>query len=236
VLVCAPAIWVQSAVNALSEGRVRLSDSRGTIWSGSANLALTGGAGSLDAMQLPGRVQWDVRAAWDGVRGTVLAPCCMQQAARWHFLPGWNAWQLRMDPHESAWPAALLSGLGTPWNTLQPEGVLAVQTPGFSLQGALGRWTLQGNVDLEARDLSSRLSTLRPLGSYRLALTGGTQARLELSTQRGSLQLSGQGEWTGGRLHFVGEARAEESHQPALSNLLNIMGRRDGARSVIRLG
>jgi general secretion pathway protein N len=161
----------------------------------------------------------------------------MREAAQWHFSPGWSHWQLRVDAHESTWPAALLSGLGTPWNTLQPEGALAVSTPGFSLQGALGRWTLEGAVDVQARDLSSRLSTLRPLGSYRLALTGGgQQPGLELSTLRGSLRLSGQGQWTSGRLHFVGEARADEAHQPELSNLLNIMGRRDGARSVISLG
>jgi general secretion pathway protein N len=236
LLVCAPATWLQNAVTAWSEGRVSVRDGAGTLWSGSAQVALTGGTGSRDAVQLPGRAHWSVQMSWTGLRGTLLAPCCMREAAQWYFSPGWNHWQLRVDAHESTWPAALLSGLGTPWNTLRPEGGLAVRTPGFSLQGALGRWTLQGTIDMEARDLSSRVSTLRPLGSYRLVLTGGQQSRLGLSTLRGSLQLSGQGQWTSGRLHFVGEARADEAHQPELSNLLNIMGRRDGARSVISLG
>jgi general secretion pathway protein N len=37
-------------------------------------------------------------------------------------------------------------------------------------------------------------------------------------------------------LQFNGEATSAAEHQSALSNLLNIIGRRDGARSVIKLG
>ena len=84
--------------------------------------------------------------------------------------------------------------------------------------------------------LSSSLSTLRPLGSYRLLLSGGDQPTLDLRTLQGSLQLQGMGRWTAGHLRFVGEARADAAHEAELSNLLNIMGRRDGARSVITLG
>jgi general secretion pathway protein N len=39
-----------------------------------------------------------------------------------------------------------------------------------------------------------------------------------------------------GGLRFRGEATAAGGEQPALANLLNIIGRRDGARSVIEIG
>ena len=84
--------------------------------------------------------------------------------------------------------------------------------------------------------MSSSLSTLRPLGSYQMLLKGGEQPSLDLRTVQGSLQLQGAGRWTAARLRFEGEARAEAGHEAELSNLLNIMGRRDGARSVITLG
>ena len=74
------------------------------------------------------------------------------------------------------------------------------------------------------------------LGSYRLLLQGGEQATLDLRTVEGSLQLQGMGRWTAAHLRFVGEARADADHEAELSNLLNIMGQRDGARSVITLG
>ena len=56
--------------------------------------------------------------------------------------------------------------------------------------------------------MSSRLSTLSPMGSYRLTLHGGPSPSLELSTLEGSLQLSGQGQWVAQRLRFSGVASA----------------------------
>ena len=57
-----------------------------------------------------------------------------------------------------------------------------------------------------------------------------------LQTLQGDLQLSGSGQWVGQRLRFSGEASAAPEREGALSNLLNIIGRRNGARSLITLG
>ena len=57
-----------------------------------------------------------------------------------------------------------------------------------------------------------------------------------MSTIDGPLQLRGSGEWGAGGVRFRGEASAEPLNETALSNLLNIIGRRDGARSVISIG
>ena len=84
--------------------------------------------------------------------------------------------------------------------------------------------------------MSSRLSTLQPMGSYRLTLQGGATPTLALQTLQGDLQLSGSGQWVGQRLRFTGEARAAEGHEAAFDNLLNILGRRQGARSLLSLG
>ena len=53
---------------------------------------------------------------------------------------------------------------------------------------------------------------------------------------RGALLLNGQGQWVGGRLRFAGDAQAAPGSELALGNLLNIVGRRDGPRSVISIG
>jgi general secretion pathway protein N len=95
---------------------------------------------------------------------------------------------------------------------------------------------LAGRVQLDALNISSRLSTLSPMGSYRIVLQGGPSTTMDLSTLDGSLQLSGQGEWVGRRLRFNGVATAAPERVEALSNLLNILGRRDGARSIITVG
>ena len=235
-LVFAPAVWVQRAAFAATDGRLVLRESRGTVWHGSAQVGLAGGPGSSDATRLPGRVQWDLRPGLGTMHLALQADCCTAQPQQLTFTPGLRGWRLQVLPGQSTWPAALLAGLGTPWNTAQFEGAFLLKTPGLTLVSAVDRIRVEGSMVLEMPALSSRLSTLRPLGSYKLSLQGGEQPQLDLSTLQGSLQLQGTGRWTASHLRFTGEARADADHEAELSNLLNIMGRRDGARSVITLG
>ena len=74
------------------------------------------------------------------------------------------------------------------------------------------------------------------MGSYRITFTGGPVPSLQLDTIEGALQLTGSGSWVGSRLRFTGEASAAPDREAALSNLLNIIGRRNGARSTITVG
>ena len=232
----APASWLAAALLQLSQGRVELAAPQGTVWSGSARLQLSGGAGSHDASALPGRMSWRLRPEGLGLRAQVNADCCTPQGLTLHAQARIGGFVLGVDDAASNWPAALLSGLGTPWNTLRPEGDLLLQSQGLRVEMLQGRVALAGSATIDARDMSSRLSTLRPLGSYRLALQGGAVTTLKLQTLEGSLQLNGDGEWSATRLHFVGTASAAPERQAALANLLNIIGRRNGDRSIISVG
>ena len=91
-------------------------------------------------------------------------------------------------------------------------------------------------MQLDISQVSTSLTPLKPMGSYRLNLVGGDSPTLHLSTLEGSLQLSGSGRWEGGRLRFNGEATAAPERAEALANLLNIIGRRNGARAIIKVG
>ena len=138
------------------------------------------------------------------------------------------------------WPASWLVGLGTPWNTLQPSGTLALSSPGLMLEQVQGRWRFSGRAELTLAGLASRLSTLDTLGSYRLTLSGdaarGDATSVQLGTSSGALQLSGSGVWAGAKLRFTGQASAAPGSEAGLNNLLNIIGRRQGALSVISIG
>ena len=57
-----------------------------------------------------------------------------------------------------------------------------------------------------------------------------------LQRPEGPLRLQGEGQWTGARLRFRGTAQADGGQEAALANLLNIIGRRQGALSVISIG
>ncbi|MET4579175.1 type II secretion system protein N [Ottowia thiooxydans] len=237
LLLAAPARWLASAVARGSGGIVQLLDSQGSVWSGSARLVLTGGAGSLGSTALPGRVHWKLRPAGLGVRAHLTAECCIPGAPlELHMTPRWNGARLNVANGQSAWPAAVLTGLGTPWNTIQPQGQLSLSTRELSVEWLDGRMVMGGSAEFTARHMSSRLSTLQPLGSYRMTLTGGDSPSLDLSTLEGSLRLAGKGQWVGSRLRFSGEASAAPGMEAQLANLLNIIGRRQGERAIISLG
>ena len=235
-VVFAPAHWLAQGVAHASGGQVLLLQARGTVWSGSAQLVLTGGSASHDRAALPGRVDWQLRPRWDGLRAHIHAACCTPAPLQVQASVDWAGAHLTLIDGESQWPAAILAGLGTPWNTLQPQGQLMLQTQGLAAHWAEGRMVLAGQAQLDARAMSSRLSTLRPMGSYRLAVRGGEVPTLTLNTLEGPLQMSGTGQWVGQRLRFAGEASATPEREAALSNLLNIIGRRSGARSIITVG
>ncbi|MEP7302607.1 MAG: type II secretion system protein N [Caldimonas sp.] len=240
----APAAWLARAVATWSNERLLLTDARGTIWSGSAVPILTGGADSRDASVLPGRLEWTLSPRFYGVELGARQACCINGTMLVQIRPGLGRIKATLVPPAAGavgqWPSAWLGGLGTPWNTLQLGGTARIASPGFSLEQVEGRWRLEGKLDLELEAVSSRLTTLETLGSYRVTLNGGSGSNsamlLSLSTLDGPLQLTGSGTWGPGGVKFRGEARSAAVDEAALSNLLNIIGRRDGARSIISIG
>jgi general secretion pathway protein N len=241
--VFAPAAWLARAVDGATQGRVQLADARGTVWRGSAVLLLAGGAGSRDAASLPGRLAWALHWRGRTVDLSLDHTCCLPDGVtlRWH--PGVARQTIEMLPTPSGtigqWPAAWLAGLGTPWNTLQLGGALRLSSPGWRIEHEAGRTRFAGRLQLDLVGASSRLATIDPLGSYSVSLQGGAGddgPSLVLTTLDGALRLSGSGQWRDGRLRFDGQAEAAPGSEAALNNLLNIIGRRQGAASLIRIG
>ncbi|MBU6260999.1 MAG: type II secretion system protein N [Burkholderiales bacterium] len=249
----APANWLASALAGASDGRLLLADARGTVWDGSARLVLTGGPGSRDASTLPGRLDW--RLGLDGAALGLRArqACCIDGELHLRLVPGFARLRIELPapaarrpgaapPVLGSWPASWLVGLGTPWNTLQPSGAMQLSSPGMALELVAGRWRFSGHAVLELRGIASRVSTLAELGSYRIDLQGdaGATATLALVTLRGALQLAGSGQLLGSgaasTLRFTGQASAAPGSEGALGGLLNIIGQRRGALSVISIG
>lgn len=237
----APARILALLVREASGDQVLMLNTRGTVWQGRSDLVLTGGVGSSAAAALPQGLSWRLAPSWTGgpaLKLRLQAPCCAPQGL--DLLLAWSTGGARLElaRHSSVWPTAWLAGLGSPWNTVQLQGSLKLQTEGSGVEWAQGRARLSGPFELQALELGSSLSTLKPLGSYQLRFEpdDGGSPRMQLETLSGALKLSGQGQWTGGRLRFRGTAEAAPDSVDALSNLLNILGRRDGARAHISLG
>lgn len=243
IVAFAPAAWLSRALASATEQRLLLTDTRGSVWSGSADVVLTGGPGSRDATALNGRLQWELGWRGLGLELRLRHACCLNGTVVVALRPGPGRISASLvSPSGSIgqWPASLLAGLGTPWNTLQLGGAVRMVSPGLTVEWVQGRVRMNGRADVELVGASSRIATLDPLGSYRLSVVGDTAnagvSLLTLSTLEGALQLSGSGSVGPSGVRFRGEANAAAADEAALNNLLNIIGRRSGAGSVISIG
>ena len=259
-----PAAWMARELSDATGQRLLLADAQGTAWRGHAVLVLTGGVDSRDATALPGRLHW--RLGWHGGAPALRLEqaCCIDSPLLVRWRPGLAVMRFELvtlaaesgspagSPAQAAaaapvaglatighWPVAWLAGLGAPLNTLRLSGIMKLSAQDLSLESVQGRLVLGGRAELALNGVGSRLSTLDVLGDYRVSLQGdprGQAATLQLRTASGALQLSGEGQWAASRLRFTGQASAAPGFESALNNLLNIIGRRQGALSLISIG
>ncbi|CAJ0800410.1 hypothetical protein LMG7141_03818 [Ralstonia condita] len=234
-----PAAWAAERIAQATGRRVLLADSQGSIWHGSATLALTAGNGGADATVLPGRLSWsiDMLPLLTGtLRAHIAHDHALEQPVALTLTPGhWQA-----EPGAVRLPASLLEGIGAPFNTLKLDGRLRARwTP---LSGEFGRGkgrpdTVQGALTVTLEQVSSSLSRVRPLGSYQTVVSFGGAAggpvQLALSTLAGPLTLQGQGT-LGQGAHFDGVASATPASEPQLIGLLSLLGPRDGSHYRLR--
>ncbi len=227
IVVRAPAAWLGDWV--AGHGRLRLVDARGTIWQGSAMLALTDGR---RALLLPGRLGWTLRPAalFAGRLEAVLSYPALGRPVDLRYT---LAQGLALKSGRAQAPAAVLAAFGTPFDTLRPGGVLAAHWSDIRID----RGGYSGSVQIDWRDAQSALSPVAPLGSFRLAVTGtGTaEARVRLDTLSGPLRLQGEGTLRAGHIDFKGVASADPDMRGPLQGLLGVLGERSGDNVVLSL-
>jgi len=234
----APAQWAAYGVAQISHERILLKNPQGTIWQGSAQAVLAAdGLNSNSNSSLPSRLQWSLGPTLEqwrlGFKLSLTSACCTPTPLVLHLIPSWGDLKISIDDHHSEWPAQWLVGLGAPWNTIQPHGTLGLRTQDFAWLASNN--SVQGKLDVVLQNFSTQLSTLRPLGSYTISLLPGAIPSFDLHTTEGALQLQGHGEWRQNKLHFLGEAFASEGSESAVSNLLNVLGQRQGSKALLKM-
>ena len=235
----APASWLANLIGKASQNRFVLQNTQGTVLRGSAIALLADGK---FGMPLSTRLHWDFSTGFDTplmrpvLRGQIKSECCTPEPLQFAISLGWQGVRMDFANQTSQWPVRWLVGLGSPWNTVQPEGRMHLRTENLRWKADAGGPKFEGSAELTLSQLATPLSTLRPLGTYRLRVQGGDTMAVTLATLEGGLQLSGNGQWINGGLRFRGEARAQPAFEAALSNLLNILGQRQGDISKMELG
>lgn len=224
-----PARWLIIALP--SSWPVAVIDASGSIWNGTALLAL----GPEEARStLPTPVSWRVR--FDGGPYVELTHLWLDGPLTMRLQSSGVA----ISSRTLRLPASTLAQLGAPFNTLKPAGDLLLTWPAMRLNGALPAGEL---LTVEWKDASTALSMLRPIGHYRvrLASDGDHAVAIALSTVQGPLNLEGTGRWADkGGLRFTGVARpapnTSNEVRAALQSTLSALGRRSGDDSLLQVG
>ena len=234
----APASLVDRALDEASLGRVRLADASGSIWRGSGRFVLSEGPGPADAgpvvqgFALPGTLRWELRALplLFGLIDASVASDTLAQTVRISGQPG----ELRLSAGSLDLPSAQLARLGSPWNTIQPAAAVSLRWDALTIRNGV----IDGRASIELRDVASAMTPVRPLGTYRIDVNGnGRDVALTLATLSGPLRLQGSGSWDRrAGVRFTAEAQAEGPERQRLSSLLGLVGRREGERTIIRIG
>lgn len=217
-----PAAWIVPQFARASAGRVNLSDPQGSLWRGSATLMLSAGADARAATILPGRIEWTT-AFWPLVTGHVQMRMRQSEAMPEPITLDASTAGATLSAGRLGAPASLLVGLGAPFNTLDLQGNFRIEWTNLRLLGG----NAYGQIALRLADAASRVSRVKPLGSYQAVIVAtGADATLKLTTLKGPLQLSGDGQLSHGSVSFHGVASAEPAAQENLAGLLNLLGPR----------
>jgi general secretion pathway protein N len=236
VFAVAPAQWMAAGVRSISRGQVSLADAEGTLWSGRGVVVIGDERDVRASIGEP--FAWKL-SPWSLLAGvidiTLSHPSALAQPLT---LRATFTRRLDAGPLTARLPASLLTGLGAPWNTIRPGGVILLSWDRLHVDA--GR--MLGDVNVEWQFASSTLTPVSPFGHYRLQARGGYPGtQLNLLTISGPLELTGDGTIAErGQLRFNGIARAVPGADPAtkaqLAGLIALLGRRQGDTAILSFG
>jgi len=142
----APVTWLGDWL--AQNSRLRLVYASGTVWNGTAMLALSDGK---QARLVPGRVSWQVQ--WRALFGGRIAVEIDHAAVDDVMRVSYDRTGLSLDPGRARLPAGLLSVAGAPFNTISPGGTLLLRWDRLQFAGN----GFDGEISIDWRAAQSAL-------------------------------------------------------------------------------
>jgi len=191
---------------------VAMVDASGTVWRGSARVALGPPGGRRT---LPDAVAW----RWHWLDGTGVAAQLSHPWLAGNLEVAPRLGRVRLGRGGLTLPATALTAIGAPFNTLEPGGELALSWPALELGGTLPAGPL---LQLTWSRASSARVPVQPLGDYRASLDadGKGTLNLQVRTLSGALRIEGHGQGAGRRWRFEGSAQPAPDADPAVRDAL----------------
>ncbi len=214
--VTAPATLIDAGLQRTSDGRLRLAEAHGTLWSGSGRIEFREGGGVNGISR---RLDWRIAPA-ALLRGRVVCDVGLEQAAG-RFPVTMTLSRIELAHADLSLPASVLGLVAPRLALLGLSGEVRIQVVDLSV----ARDGMYGGATLHWLAAGSTLTPIRPLGDYEILFAGrGRIIDASLRTLAGPLQLDGKGSWRqGDRPGFLAMARVPAQQQPQLAPLLRLI-------------
>jgi general secretion pathway protein N len=225
LLAQAPATWVDAGLQRYSQGLVGLADAKGSLWRGSGVIQAILPSGQVETLD---SVRWTIDP-WALFTARLHIAMLSERDGRPVFdgylePGGTTVSELRLEG-----PAALLGALSPTVRAISVTGRISLRANGVRID----KQATVGSAELLWRDAGSSLTSVYPLGYYRIDLRGaGRGVDFTLTTLMGALNLSGSGGWQGGGpMSFKGSATPAPDKAKQLAPLLRMIGKETGGDS-----
>lgn len=214
-----PASWFAWGLNRFTHGSIQLNPVAGSLWQGKGRLVY------FYPPTVPhdlGNTEWHVNPLWLLAGHVQMNWRSNTEDTRLDTTIRLSSGKVALLDTEAAFPAQSVGTFYPPAALISPQGQVRLHIDKLTMDHN----GMTGGGDIQWQAAGSSLTTVQPLGDYRLEITGaGKTANLKLSTLRGALDLTGQGQWqfTTGQIQFNGHATPHE-RTPELEPLLKLLG------------
>lgn len=212
----APATLLDGQLHTATDGRLRLTQAHGTLWSGDGQLEFRQRNGERVAgVDLSWALQ--PRTLW---RGRLEYVVVIDHAAK--------GFPLRLSPRwfelsdvDLTLPAGVLGVAASRLGPLGLKGHLIVHVARFARRGE----AVAADAMVTWQDASSAVTAIAPLGTYELRVSSmDAVLHARLRTRSGPLRLSGSGSWRGGESPaLTATARVDPRYHAQLAPLLRLV-------------
>lgn len=218
-----PASWFAWGLNHYTHGTVRLDPIAGSLWNGTGRLVVYYPKNTPHDL---GHAEWSIKPLWLLIGRFQVSLETNNQDRQIKTTIGIARNSFTLKDTDVTLPASFIAQIYTPISLISPQGKVRITAAELNVSSE----KMEGTAALEWLNAVSSLSSVQPLGDYRLDIAGAEKnVNLKITTLRGDLGLSGQGQWqlSDGQITFTGEAVAAR-REKELEPLMQLLGKETG--------
>jgi general secretion pathway protein N len=218
-----PASWVAWGLNRYTQGTVRLDPISGNLWGGNGRLVIYYPSTTPHDF---GQTKWHINPLWLLTGRVKLSLQANHQDRHIKTTVELANEYFMLHDTEAELTAPFIAQIYTPLALINPQGKVRL----IASELIMTPENFDGAAVLEWLNAGSSISSVQPLGDYRLDITGADKnANLKLTTLRGDLEFTGEGLWQlrSGQLNIRGLA-LPRARVGELESLLRMIGKDEG--------